>query len=183
MIRYRGVADANVLYPFRKRDLLLTFALNLFQLRLSDEIIAEWTTSLISRRPNLTASVKRQEEVIRTLFCDSFVTEYEDLIPQLWLPDENDRHVLAVAIKSGSGFIITENLRDFPEAVLSEFEIAPLSTDAFLSECFRVNPDGATSCLETVRRRYSKPAMSREQFESDLRGNGFFELSKLYAGH
>ena len=42
------------------------------------------------------------------------MTGYEDLIPGLQLPDPNDRHVLAAAIRGHADVIVTMNLRDFP---------------------------------------------------------------------
>lgn len=38
-------------------------------------------------------------------FPDAFVLNYEGIIPNLTLPDLNDRHVLAAAIKSNANVI------------------------------------------------------------------------------
>jgi len=46
------------------------------------------------------------------------LTDYEDLIDSLALPDPDDRHVLAAAIRAGAQTIITFNLKDFPKAAL-----------------------------------------------------------------
>ena len=54
---------------------------------------------------------------------DDLVEEYEDLIPSLSLPDENDRHVLAALIKGDARMIIAMNLKDFPNEVLQKYEI------------------------------------------------------------
>ena len=54
---------------------------------------------------------------------------YEGLIPTLVLPDEDDRHVLAAAIRAGAQHIITENLRDFPADVLKPYDIEAVSPD------------------------------------------------------
>lgn len=54
------VLDANVLYPFRTRDVLFTFAQQgLFRARFTNQIIDEWTRSLIKNKPELKESVKR----------------------------------------------------------------------------------------------------------------------------
>jgi hypothetical protein len=42
-------------------------------------------------------------------------TGYESLIPSLSLPDKNDRHVLAAAIRCQASAIVTFNLKDFPQ--------------------------------------------------------------------
>ena len=63
------VLDANVLFPFRVRDVLLTFAQDgLFRARITDEILDEWTRNLIRLKPNLEASVRAQEAAIRDHF-------------------------------------------------------------------------------------------------------------------
>ena len=56
------VLDANVLVPFRVRDVLLTFAQDgLFRARITDEILDEWTRNLFRLKPHLEANVRAQE--------------------------------------------------------------------------------------------------------------------------
>lgn len=63
------ILDANVLYPFRSRDVLLTFAqLGLFRARITDEIMDEWMRNLIANKPDLEASVRSQVEAIKGAF-------------------------------------------------------------------------------------------------------------------
>jgi hypothetical protein len=54
---------------------------------------------------------------------DALVTGYEDLIPGLQLPDPDDRHVLAAAIRGHADVIVTMNLRDFPSDTIGSFGI------------------------------------------------------------
>jgi Luciferase-like monooxygenase len=49
---------------------------------------------------------------------DCLVTGYEPLIDVVTLPDPNDRHVLAAAIKSRAQVTVTINIKDFPESAL-----------------------------------------------------------------
>ena len=45
---------------------------------------------------------------------DALVTGFKQLIEILALPDPDDRHVLAAAIKGRADLIVTTNLKDFP---------------------------------------------------------------------
>lgn len=56
---------------------------------------------------------------------DALVTGYEDLTEGLYLPDPDDRHVLAAAIRGRADVIITANLRHFPAKVLRQFGLCP----------------------------------------------------------
>lgn len=51
---------------------------------------------------------------------DCLVTGYEPIVEVLDLPDPDDRHVLAAAIRSGAQVIVTDNLKDFPATVLDK---------------------------------------------------------------
>ena len=55
---------------------------------------------------------------------DALVTGHEELIAGLTLPDVDDRHVLAAAIRCNASVIVTFNEKDFPAAVLSHYAIA-----------------------------------------------------------
>jgi hypothetical protein len=65
---------------------------------------------------------------------DAFVTGYEDLIPGLQLPDPDDRHVLAAAIRGHADVIVTKNLRDFPSDTIGSFDniFASLTPESFV---------------------------------------------------
>jgi predicted nucleic acid-binding protein len=59
---------------------------------------------------------------------------YELLIPMLELPDANDRHVLAAAIKARAQVIVTTNLKDFPKPALSQWQIEAQHPDEFVND-------------------------------------------------
>lgn len=64
---------------------------------------------------------------------DRLVEGYEYLIPGLALPDGKDGHVPAAAIRSRSSVIVTFNLKDFPAAVLDEYEVEAQHPDEFIA--------------------------------------------------
>ncbi len=174
------VLDANVLYPFRTRDVLFTFAQQgLFRARFTDEIIDEWTRSLIKNKPGLKASIGRQEKIIRDVFEECFVTGFEPLIDGLKLPDKDDRHVLAAAIKCSAQIIVTENKKDFPEDVLEEHNIEALSADDMLANTFDLFQMGGAKALRIVRQRYDNPPFTASEFLLDLTKCGMPKLAAM----
>src|SRR5215813_13223617 len=117
--------DACVLYPAPLRDLLMWLALTgLFNARWTDQIHDEWIRNVLADRPDLKAEqLERTRLLMNTKVRDCLVTGYDDLIERLTLPDPDDRHVLAAAIRAGADVIVTINLRDFPEPTLAQFSI------------------------------------------------------------
>ena len=63
---------------------------------------------------------------------DCLVTDYEALVDGLKLPDPNDRHVLAAAIRAGAQSIVTRNLKDFPADRLAVFGVQAQDPDEFV---------------------------------------------------
>lgn len=60
---------------------------------------------------------------MRRAFPEACVTGHEPLIEALALPDADDRHALAAAIRCGAQHIVTDNLKDLPGDIFSEFAI------------------------------------------------------------
>jgi predicted nucleic acid-binding protein len=167
--RFVVVLDANVLFPFRVRDCLLRFAeAGLYRARWSPQILDEWARTLTEKCPHLRSSIRSQQEATARAFPEAVIEGYDDLIPALDLPDENDRHVLAAAIRASAQHIITENLRDFPADALAIYGIEAVSADQFLSSTYELYPSEATVALRKMRRSYQNPPMTTSDFIRDL---------------
>ena len=174
------VLDANVLFPVRVRDILLSFAEEgLFRARLTDEIVDEWTRNLIKLKPHLEGSVRRQVELLHTHFPEYFVQGYRPLVEGLALPDPDDRHVLAAAIRCSAQVIVTENRRDFPADVLDEYGIEVLGADDVLVNTYDLYSAQARQALKTVRSRYRNPPMTATEFLIDLVRYGLPKLAAM----
>lgn len=93
--------DACVLFPAPLRDFLLTLAeTDLFRAKWTEQIHDEWSRNLLLRRPNLEPErLIRTRQTMNNFFPDALIEGYEYLIPSLTLPDPDDRHVLAAAIR------------------------------------------------------------------------------------
>lgn len=126
--------DANVLYPNSLRDLLIRIAqAGLVQAKWTDEILDETFQNLVINRPDLDpVRIGRTRELMNRAIRDVLVTGYEPLIEVLDLPDLDDRHVLAAAIKAKAQLIVTENTKDFPEEKLVAWNIEAKTADDFV---------------------------------------------------
>jgi predicted nucleic acid-binding protein len=176
--RFVVVLDANVLFPFRKRDVLLRFYhAGLFRARWSHQILDEWTRNLLAQKPSLKQSIDAQLAKMAETFPEALVTGYERLINALELPDPDDRHVLAAAIKCGAQHIVTENLSDFPEAVLSDFSVEAIGADEFLARTFDLYQVEALEVLKVMRKAYKNPPFGPSEFLLDLTARGLPKLA------
>lgn len=113
---FTAVYDACVLYPAPLRDFLMWLGLSgRFRARWSAEIHDEWKRNLLANRPDLNASqLGRTSDLMDNAIPGALVTGHEDLIAGLQLPDPDDRHVLAAAIRCNASVIVTFNEKDFP---------------------------------------------------------------------
>ena len=174
MSSYTALLDANVLYPAPMRDLLLQLAvMDVYRAKWTDDIHREWIDALLEREPH-----RRREDLERTRGLmdqstrDAIVTDYATLIPTLTLPDPDDRHVLAAAIVGRCDAIVTQNLKDFPEEVLSRYGIEAQHPDEFLLN--QMGLELATFCqaVAKVRARLKSPPYSADEYLATLTRQG-----------
>jgi len=132
-----ALLDANVLYPAPLRDYLLHLAsLGVYEPVWTAAIQDEWLRNLVKARPDINrAALEATQRALDKAFPGSNVTNYESLIEGLSLPDPNDRHVLAAAIKGQAQIIVTANLKDFPTNALIPHSIRAEHPDVFISGC------------------------------------------------
>ncbi len=179
-----ALLDANVLFPFRKRDILLRFHhAGLFRARWTERILDEWTVNLVERKPHLERSVRSQRQAMREHFPEAPVTGYEPLIGTFELPDADDHHVLAAAIRCGAQYIVTDNLTDFPAETLAQFDIEAIDADGFLSRTFDLYPSEALGVLRSLREAYSNPPFTPSGFIRDLISKGLPRLAAQTEEH
>lgn len=122
MAKFTVIYDACVLYPQTLRDLLMHLALaDLFKAKWSAQIHDEWMRNLHASKPDIPfEKLERVRDLMDAHVRDALVIGHEPLIEALSLPDPDDRHVLAAAIKCGAGGIVTTNLKDFPASALRQ---------------------------------------------------------------
>ncbi|MVM39209.1 PIN domain-containing protein [Spirosoma sp. HMF3257] len=138
-----ALLDACVLYPAPIRDLLLHLAdAGLYMPKWTDRIHEEWTRNLLLNRPDLTvAQLLRTTKAMNGAFPDATVHYYEALINGINLPDLDDRHILAAAIRGQAHIIVTANLKDFPNDYLSQYDVEAQHPDDFITYLLELNPE------------------------------------------
>ena len=162
--------DACVLFPADLRDLLMQLAMTkLFRARWTDEIHEEWIRGVMRSRPDL---VRPQLERVRRLMDahveHCLITDYQDLIPTLQMPDPNDRHVLAAAIRGRADAIVTTNLKHFPPAVLRPHGVEAWRPDDFFVRLLDLNAPMVCAAVKTCRLRKRKPPRTTDEHLADL---------------
>jgi predicted nucleic acid-binding protein len=172
--------DACVLYPAPLRDLLLELAVaDLYRAKWSDAVHEEWISAVLKNRPDLTrAQLERTRDQMNTHARDALVTDFEQLIDVLDLPDPGDRHVLAAAIKGRADLIVTVNLKDFPAKKLDRWGIEAQHPDEFLTHQFHLSQPVFLQAVKTVRLRLKNPPKSVEDYLDTLRIQGLLTTVK-----
>ena len=162
--RYTAILDACVLFSRLQRDVLLSFAhADLFAARWSADIEREWSAALLNRYPDAGSKIARLRQQMRQSIPNCLVANYEHIIPNITLPDENDRHVLAAALRGNADAIVTHNVRDFPKKILNNFDIEIQTPDQFVLNQLLLHPPRALAALKEMRQRWERPSMSAQE--------------------
>ena len=174
MATFTAFYDANVLYPAELRNLLMHLALTgLFRAKWSADVHEEWISALLEKRPDLTRDKLERTRALMDLHAVyALVTGYEDLIPGLRLPDPNDRHVLAAAIRGQANVIVTMNLRDFPADVVGAFGIETQHPDEFVLHLLDLAPGAVMAAAESHRQSLKNPPCTMDEYLETLGRQG-----------
>jgi predicted nucleic acid-binding protein len=181
--------DANVLYPSGLRNFLMHLALTgIFRAHWSAEVHDEWIRNLLKNRPDITRDkLERTRRLMDQAAPDALVTDYQSLIESLELPDRDDRHVLAAAIRCGASVIVTLNLADFPNAALAEFGIEAQHPDDFVLSLIETFPALVLEAARTHRASLRNPSKTPDEYLAGLHTQELCEsaaaLRELVAGH
>ena len=164
--RFTVLYDSCVLYPAPLRDLLLQLALtDLFRAKWTRTIHGEWLDNLLANRPDLDRSrLERTRDLMDNAVRDCIVEGFEPLIEALTLPDPDDRHVLAAAIRCKADLILTYNLSDFPAEYLATWTIEAEHPDEFIVHLLGLDESLVCDAARTCRTRLSNPAKTADEY-------------------
>ena len=174
MAAFTAFYDANVLYPAELRNLLMHLALTgLFRAKWSADVHEEWISSLLQKRRDLNREkLERTRQLMDQHAVDALVTGYENLIPGLQLPDPDDRHLLAAALRGHANVIVTMNLRDFPSDILGPLGIDAQHPDEFVLHLLDLAPGIILAAAQTHRLSLKNPPKSAAEYLATLERQG-----------
>ena len=136
------VIDTCVLYPTVMRQMVLGAAeAGAFTPVWSSRILEEWSRAAAKLGPQGQVQADHEIADIRRRFPRAESKVPEGLTARLWLPDNNDIHVLAAAVATSSDAIMTLNAKDFPRGVLAEEGVTRVDPDTYLLGLWKSSPD------------------------------------------
>ena len=182
---FTAVYDACVLYPAPLRDFLMWLGLSgRFRARWSLQIHEEWQRNLLRNRPDLQPEMlARTAALMDQAIPDALVTGHEALIDGLQLPDVDDRHVLAAAIRCGASVIVTFNERDFPASALGPLGIEAQHPDVFVDNLFDLDAAAVVQAAQRQRLQLRHPPMEVDRYLDMLLRQGLVQTVKGLAGY
>lgn len=188
--RFTAFIDACSLAGALRRNLLLTLAeAEFYRLRWSAPVLSETEAAiekmlLAKGAPDAQARAARARQAMETAFEDAMVAGFDELLGVgALLPDSKDAHVLAAALKTRAAMLVTENLKDFPEAALERLNIEVRSSDAFIADTIALDPGKAVAAIRTMRLRLKKPEKTSEVLLLDMEAMGLVEAADALRPH
>lgn len=180
--RFTAFVDACVLAGTLKRNLLLTLAeAEFFRLRWSREVLDETEAAIakILRAKGVADADERAARARRAMeqaFEESTVRDFDEFMPASRnLPDQNDAHVVAAALKTRASTIVTDNLRHFPKDRLATLNMDVRSADAFIADTIALDPGRAVAAIRTMRERLKRPDKTAVALLLDMEADGLIE--------
>lgn len=188
--RFTALIDACSLVSALNRNLLLSLAeADFFRLRWSALILDETEAAvakIITAKGLADGPQKAQasRNAMERAFPDAAVTGYEMLMAGLVdLPDANDAHVIAAAIKTRASVIVTENIKHFPQNTLRPLDIEAKSADAFIADTVGLDPGRAVAAVRQMRERLKKPSKTAETLLLDMEAAGLTQTVDALREH
>lgn len=137
----------------------------LYQPQWSAQIQEEWTRNVLKNRPDVSIEqLNRTVQMMNDALPSALVTGHEMLCANLNLPDLDDRHVLAAALRCEAEVIVTFNLKDFPAATLAAFDIQPLHPDEFIIDLWEQDRRAVLTSVQMQRASLKAPLIDARNY-------------------
>ncbi|RYG86828.1 PIN domain-containing protein [bacterium] len=143
------VLDACVLVPPSLCDLLLRLAETpaLYRPVWTQEILDEVTRNQPGATNLPQALIDTWQGAVKGAFPEAMVDQYDHCL-SLCQNDEKDRHVLAVAIATGTHTILTFNRKHFPDSAICDHGITATHPAEYLATLYDHNAGSVVKRLE-----------------------------------
>ena len=141
--------DTCVLFPTVMRTILLDAVKAKHDSAFwSEKILSEWSAS--AKKVGELGQLQADAEIsiLRANWPNSIISFSLELEESLYLPDLNDRHVLAAAIAGKCDAIITLNNKDFPKQILDQYGLKRVDPDHLILDYLK---DDDTMIIEIVK--------------------------------
>lgn len=168
MAAFAAVLDACILFPMTLRDTLLRAAdAGLYEVHWTADILEEMRRNLVGVGHVSEEQALRLVTQMNRFFPEAAITTHTPLIPAM-TNHPKDRHVLAAAVASGAGIIVTDNLRDFPISALSPYRVEAQSADVFLTDLFAADTERMVTIVQEQAQDRLKPPKTTQQILATL---------------
>lgn len=174
------LVDANVFFGARLRSLVLTLAqTKMFRARWTERIHDEWMRSVATKHDLPIEKLAKTKALMDAAVLNCLVSGYEPLEASFDLPDADDRHVLAAAVKTRADLILTFNQKDFPATVLAPLGLATQHPDDFMQDMFGISAEMFIDAVTEDFRHYLAPPLSFDEYVASLARAGIPETATL----
>ncbi len=172
-----AIYDANILYPAPLRDLFIRLAqTGIVRARWTEMIHGEWIRNVLKDNPQISPErLARTRTLMNEAVRDCLVSDYEPIIDSLTLPDPDDRHVLAAAIRAGAEVIVTFNLKDFPTEALAHHEIEAKHPDDFVVGLLDIAPGPVCVAVKRQRESLRNPPKTAKELLDTFENQGLVQ--------
>ena len=172
------VLDANLLYPFHLRNLLLQMAVDgIITPGWTGRIHEEWLGHLVAAgkapRDRLLITLALMNDAL----AEADVRGWEAHMGGLTLPDLDDRHA-GGALAAGAKTILTMNLRDFPASALTAHGVAAAHPDDFLCILHDADPALFRASTEAAHANRSRSVPSFTDYLDTLERQGLPQTAR-----
>lgn len=188
--RYTALVDACSLVSVWRRNLLLSLAeAEFFRLRWSQTILDETERALAKlhhQRGNSGGDARAGKAIaaMTKAFPEAMVDDFAQLLANpLGLPDPNDEHVIAAAVKTQAQAIVTENISDFPADLLGRLNLEARTADEFIADTIALEEGLAIPAIRNMRLRLKRPEMDASDLLRSFEAHGLFETASVLTQH
>jgi predicted nucleic acid-binding protein len=176
----RILLDACILYPTIMRDVLIAAAKQgAFVPLWSNRILEEWRHAAARLGDDQARVAGVEIALLKANWPNAEIAPATE--DNLWLPDENDIHVLAAAIAGKADMIMTANLKDFPTRILTGHGIVRRDPDGFLLEYAQANTPTMVQVANDVRLAAERHSGEPKDIRRLLKRTGLPRLGKFLA--